>query len=167
MLRAAIVSVLLLGISSARAADVETTLAQYVTWRGGTAFEALHSFHERGDIAQGGLKGKFEQWQDNDGRVRRNEALGPISSALAASESAGWHTNTRGQIEELGDDAERARRVVLLSFDRAAAGHNAHYSLLGTEQLEGRRSQDPIRTLRRLALRQWGSYAICRGADRK
>jgi hypothetical protein len=53
-------------------------------------------------------------------------------------ESAGWQTNTSGQIEDLGGDAERARRVVVLSFDRAAANQGAHYSLLGTEQLEGK-----------------------------
>jgi hypothetical protein len=138
MLRAAIASVLLLGISPVRADDVEAILAQYVIWRGGTAFEALQSIHERGDVAQGGLRGKFEQWQVNDGRLRRNETLGPLSSALAASESAGWQTNTSGQIEDLGGDAERARRVVVLSFDRAGANQGEHYSLLGTEQLEGK-----------------------------
>lgn len=138
MLRAAIASVLLLGISPVRADDVEAILAQYVIWRGGTAFEALQSIHERGDVAQGGLRGKFEQWQVNDGRLRRNETLGPLSSALAASESAGWQTNTSGQIEDLGGDAERARRVVVLSFDRAGANQGAHYLLLGTEQLEGK-----------------------------
>jgi hypothetical protein len=144
MLRAAIASVLLLGISSVRAGDVEAILAQYVIWRGGTAFEALQSFHERGDVAQGGLRGKFEQWQVNDGRLRRNETLGPLSSALAASESAGWQTTASGQIEDLGGDAERARRVVVLSFDRAAANQGAHYSLLGTEQFEGK-SWDVVR----------------------
>jgi hypothetical protein len=144
MLRAAIALVLLLGISPVRADDVEAILAQYVIWRGGTAFEALQSFHERGDVALGGLRGKFEQWQVSDGRLRRKETLGPLSSELAASESAGWQTNTSGQIEDLGGDAERARRVVVLSFDRAAADQGAHYSLLGTEQFEGK-SWDVVR----------------------
>jgi len=144
MLRAAIASVLVLEISPVRADDVEAILARYVIWRGGTEFEALQSFHERGDVAQGGLRGKFEQWQVNDGRLRRNETLGPLYSALAVSESAGWQTNTSGQIEDLGGDAERERRVVALSFDRAAANQGAHYTLLGTEQFEGK-SWDVVR----------------------
>jgi hypothetical protein len=95
MLRAAIASVLLLGISPVRADDVEAILAQYVIWRGGTAFEALQSIHERGDVAQGGLRGKFEQWQVNDGRLRRNETLGCMRRVAVANK---WrsHVQVRG-----------------------------------------------------------------------
>ena len=43
-----------------------------------------------------------------------------------------------GQIEELGDDAERARHGVFLAFGSVAENHGAHYSLLDTEERDGK-----------------------------
>jgi gag-polyprotein putative aspartyl protease len=138
MFRVAAVSVLLLGFSPVRADDVQTVLTKYVSWRGGTAFQAMRSFHEHGEVTAGGVHGKYEQWLLSDGRVRRNDSLGPMSSEQATTTAAGWHTNTSGQIEDLGDDAERARRGVFLAFGSVAENHDAHYSLLNTEERDGK-----------------------------
>jgi hypothetical protein len=138
MIRLAAVIVLLLGISAVRADDLQSVLENYVSWRGGDAFQAMHSFHERGKVMAGGLHGTYQQWLLSDGRLRRSDLLGPLSSEQAATKDAGWRSNTSGQIEDLGDDVEPIRRGVLLAFDMLAEGHGAHYSLLGTEQREGK-----------------------------
>jgi gag-polyprotein putative aspartyl protease len=138
MFRVAAFAILLLGFSLARADDVQTVLAQYVSWRGGTAFEAMRSFHERGEVTTGGVRGEYQQWLLSDGSLRRNDLLGPMSSEQATTTTAGWHTNTSGQIEDLGDDAERARRGVLLAFGSVAENHGARYSLLDPEERDGK-----------------------------
>jgi hypothetical protein len=138
MFRAAAASVLVLAFSTVRADDVQTVMAKYVAWRGGTSFAAMHSLRERGAITAGGLHGRYQQWLLSDGRLRRSDSLGAMSSERATTGTAGWRTNTSGQIEELGDDAERATRTVLLAFDAVAVSHGAHYSLLGTEERDGK-----------------------------
>jgi hypothetical protein len=138
MIRLATGIVLLLGISAVRADDLQTVLENYVSWRGGSAFQAMHSFHERGEVMAGGLHGTYEQWLLSDGRLRRSDLLGPLSSEQAATKDAGWRTNTSGQIEDLGEDAEPIRRGVFLAFAMHAEGYGAHYSLLGTEEREGK-----------------------------
>jgi hypothetical protein len=134
MFRALLASLLLLGFSPVRADELQTVLAKYLAWRGGAAFQAMHSFHARGEVIAGGERGKYEQWLLSDGRERRNDSLGAMSSQQSVTTAAGWHTNTSGQIENLGDDAERVRRAVFLAFDATAESHGAHYSLLGTEE---------------------------------
>jgi Aspartyl protease len=138
MLRLAVFSVLLLGFSSVRADEVQTVLEKYLAWRGGAAFQAVQSFHERGEVVAGGVHGTYEQWMLSDGRLRRNDSLGPMSSRQATTPAGGWRSNASGQIEELGNDAERARREVFLAFDLVAGRHGARYSLLGTEQRDGK-----------------------------
>jgi hypothetical protein len=137
MFRVAAASALLLLCSNGYAADAPTVMAKYVAWRGGASFEAMHSFRERGEMTAGGLHGNYQQWLLSDGRLRRSESMGAMSSEQAASGTAGWRTNTSGQVEELGDDAERATRKVLLAFDVASESHGGHYSLFGTEERDG------------------------------
>jgi gag-polyprotein putative aspartyl protease len=138
MFRVAAFAILLLGISPVRADDVHSVLAKYVSWRGGTAFQAMRSFHERGEVTTGGVRGHYQQWLLSDGRLRRDDSLGPMSSERATTLTEGWRANTSGQIEDLGDDAERARRGVLLAFGSVADDHGAHYSLLDAEEREGK-----------------------------
>src|ERR1700691_4889578 len=96
--------------------EVQTVVTRYVAWRGGTSFERLSSFHERGDVRRGGLHGTFEQWLVRDGRVRRDSTLGSIPSAEAATATTAWTTNTSGQIEDLGNLGESDRRAPFLAF---------------------------------------------------
>ena len=137
MLRLATVLVLLLGFSPLHADEVQTVLAKYLAWRGGAAFQAMQSVQERGAVEAGGVRGTYEQWMRSDGRLRRNDSLGPMSSRQATTLAGGWRSNVSGQIEELGDDAERARREVFLAFDLAEK-HGARYSLTGTEERDGK-----------------------------
>ena len=138
MLRLAAFSILVLGFSPVRADEVQSVLAKYMAWRGGAAFQAMQSFHERGEVVAGGARGTYEQWMLSDGRLRRNDSLGPMLSRQAITPAGGWRSNASGQIEELGDDAERARREVFLTFDPAAERHGARHSLLGTEERDGK-----------------------------
>ena len=98
----------------------------------------MRSFREHGEVTVGGVRGKYEQWLLSDGSVRRNDSLGLIPSEQAITTAAGWRTNTSGQIEDLGEDAERARRAVFLAFGSVAENHGARYSLLKTEERDGK-----------------------------
>ena len=138
MLRLAALSVLLLGFSTVRADDVQTVLARYVAWRGGAAFQAMQSFHERGEVVAGGARGTYEQWTLSDGRLRRDDSLGSMLSRQAITPAGSWRSNASGQIEDLGADAEGARREVFLAFDQPAEKHGARYSLFGTEERDGK-----------------------------
>jgi hypothetical protein len=139
LIRNAIVAAALLGaFSPARADDAQSIIAKYIAWRGGSAFESMSSFHERGEARLGGLHGAYEQWLARDGRVRRNGTLGPISNSEATTATAGWTTNASGEVEELGDDGESDRRETLLAFGHAAEAYGARYTLLGSEQRDGR-----------------------------
>ena len=97
MLRLAAFSILILGFSPVHADDVQSVLAKYVAWRGGAAFRAMQSFHERGEIAAGGVRGTYEQWMLSDGRLRRNDSLGPMSSRQAITPAGGWHSNASNE----------------------------------------------------------------------
>jgi len=59
-------------------------------------------------------------------------------SRQATTPAGGWRSNASGQIEDLGDDAEFARREVFVAFDRSAQGHGARYSLFATEERDGK-----------------------------
>jgi hypothetical protein len=139
MIRVAAVSVLLLGFSSVRADDVQTVVTKYVSWRGGTAFEAMQSFHEEGRISSGGESGRFEHWRASDGRFRQHGKLGLISNDEAATPDANWTKNTSGQIEDIGDNGESDRRLTVLTFAKGVEPHaGASYVLLAPEKREGR-----------------------------
>jgi hypothetical protein len=140
----AVASVLLLAVSPIRAEQPQTVLAQtvfaqYIAWRGGYAFESMQSVYERGETTTGSLKGHYEDWQLRDGSERRNEHYGILRTAQATTPSSGWTTNLSGQTEDLSaEDAESGRRSVWLSFGNVIRQHGAHYTLLGTEEREGR-----------------------------
>ena len=138
MIRITAALMLLLGVSTVQADELQTVLAKYASWRGGAAFQAMRSFRERGDVTTGGLHGKYDKWMLSDGHLRRSDSLGPLSGEQAITTVAGWRTNTSGQIEDLDKDAERIRRGVYLEFDEAAKSHGARYSLFGTEERDGR-----------------------------
>jgi hypothetical protein len=139
MFRVAAVSILLLGFSPVRADDVQTVLAKYVSWRGGTAFEAMQSFHDEGQIRSGGESGRFEHWRASDGRFRQHGKLGVIANDEAVTPDANWTKNTSGQIEDIGDNGESDRRLTLLTFANGVKLHDgASYSLLAPEAREGR-----------------------------
>jgi hypothetical protein len=122
----------------ARADDLQSVMARYIAWRGGAAFEAMHSFHERGAAHLGGLHGTVEQWQARDGLLRRNSNLGDIPTSEAATPNVAWAANISGQIEDIADGGESDRRAVYMAFAGAARGHGAKFSLLAREQRENR-----------------------------
>jgi aspartyl protease/PDZ domain-containing protein len=151
MFRVAAVSVLLLGFSPVRAGDVQTVgapvpatelqslVAKYIAWRGGSAFEAMQSFHEEGRIRSGGESGRFEHWRASDGRFRQHGKLGLISNDEAVTPDANWTKNTSGQIEDIGDNGESDRRLTVLTFAKGVKTHDGvSLTLLAPEQREGR-----------------------------
>jgi hypothetical protein len=127
-----------------RADDLQSVMGRYVAWRGGAAFEEMHSFHERGTSRLGGLRGSLEQWQSRDGLLRRNSNLGAIPTSEAASANAAWSTNTNGQIEDVAEGGASDRRTAYLAFAGAAMAHGAHFSLLAREQRD-KRNWDVVR----------------------
>lgn len=123
---------------NSRADDLKGVLARYTAWRGGEAFEAMHSFHERGVTQSGGLHGDLEQWQARDGLLRRNSNLGEIPTSEAVTQTAGWAVNISGQIEDISDAGASDRNAVYMAFAGAALNHGAKLSLLAREQRNNR-----------------------------
>lgn len=130
---------------ASRADDVQSVVGRYIAWRGGEAFEAMHSFHERGAMHLGGLHGTLEQWQGRDGLLRRNGNLGDIPTSEAATPTVAWAANISGQIEDLADGGASDCRTVYMAFAGAATGHRAIMSLLAREQ-RNNRTWDVVRT---------------------
>jgi hypothetical protein len=131
-------AILLVASSSARADDLEAIITKYVAWRGGPAFEAMRSFHQRGEIRSGGLHGPFEQWLDGDGRVRSNLVLGPLSIAQAVTPNSAWTTNASGQIEDMGDRSDNDRHAASLAFAGWVRQPAVSPALLAPEDRGGR-----------------------------
>lgn len=129
---------------ASRADDLQEVMGRFIAWRGGPAFEHMHSFHERGTIQLGGLRGTWEQWQSREGLLRRKSNLGDIPTSEAATLNTAWASNTSGQIEDVADEGESERRTAYMAFAGAAAAHGAHFSLLSREQRDNR-SWDVVR----------------------
>jgi hypothetical protein len=123
---------------SSRADDLQSVLGRYVAWRGGEAFEMMHSFHERGATHSGGLQGSLEQWQTRDGLVRRNSNLGEIPNSKAVTSNEAWAVNISGQIEDIADGGASDRRAAYMAFAGGAFRHGAKISLLAREQRDHR-----------------------------
>ncbi|HTD75878.1 MAG TPA: aspartyl protease family protein [Steroidobacteraceae bacterium] len=134
----ALVAILVSVPCGSHADDLQSAMGRYIAWRGGTAFEAMHSFHERGATQLGGLHGSVEQWQTRDGLLRRNSNLGEIPTSEAVTPSVAWAVNISGQIEDISDDGESDRRAVYMAFAGAALAHGAKFSLLAREQRDNR-----------------------------
>jgi hypothetical protein len=140
----ALVVILLSVPCGSRADDLQSVMGRYIAWRGGAAFEAMHSFHERGATQLGGLRGRVEQWQTRDGLLRRNSNLGEIPTSEAVTPHVAWAVNISGQIEDISDGGESDRRDVYMAFAGAALSHGAKFSLLAREQ-RNNRSWDVVR----------------------
>ena len=121
-----------------RADDLQGVMGRYIAWRGGTAFEAMRSFHELGATHLGGLHGTVEQWQGREGLLRRNSNLGEIPTSEAVTQNVAWTVNISGQIEDVADGGESDRRTVYMAFAGATIGHKAKVSLLAREQRDDR-----------------------------
>jgi len=121
-----------------RADDLQSVMGRYIAWRGGEAFEEMHSFHERGATHLGGLHGTVEQWQARDGLLRRNSNLGEIPTSASVTPNMAWAVNISGQIEDIADGGARDRRAVYMEFAGTALSHGAKFSLLAREQRNDR-----------------------------
>ena len=132
-----IATMLLIAPCISRADDLQSVMSRYNAWRGGGAFEAMHSIHESGSTHLGGLSGRVELWQSRDGLLRRDRTLGDISTSEAATPTAAWTTNASGQIED-DDGGERERRAAFMMFAGSAGDHGGKISLLAREQRDGR-----------------------------
>jgi hypothetical protein len=128
-----------------RADDLQGVMGRYIAWRGGAAFDAMRSFHERGTTHLGGLHGSVEQWQGREGLLRRNSNLGEIPTSEAVTPNAAWAVNISGQIEDVSDGGEGDRRAVYMAFAGAAIGHQGKVSLLARERRDSR-NWDVVRT---------------------
>jgi hypothetical protein len=125
--------------SPARADELQTVIAKYIAWRGGPAFEAMETFHERGRVQIGGQRGDFDHWLASDGRFRQRSKLAFITFDEAVTADVQWTRNASGQIEDIGDMGESDRRTAALAFAKDVEAHaDKRYTLLPSEQREGR-----------------------------
>jgi hypothetical protein len=135
----ALMALLFTGLAPANVDDVPDVLSKYIAWRGGPRFEALRSVHERGQIRVGEVDGTFERWIGRDGRLRQDRSLGPLADSEAVTAQSNWTTNASRQVEDLGDRGQGDRRTIALTFaDLGRQNAGVSYSLLGTEQHDGR-----------------------------
>jgi len=130
--------ILALAVSAAGAEELHGVLEKYIAWRGGSAFEAMESFHERGELRLGNTGGRFERWSARDGRMRRELTLGPITNVEVATATGGWTSNASGQVDDLPDDGLSDRRETLVAFKPDARRAGATLSLLPAERREGK-----------------------------
>jgi hypothetical protein len=135
----ALAACLIAAASPARADELQTVVAKYVAWRGGLAFEAMQTFHERGRIQIGGQGGEFDHWLASDGRFRQRSKLDFITYDEAVTADVQWTRNTSGQIEDIGDMGESDRHTAALAFAKGVeSSTGASCTLLPAEQREGR-----------------------------
>lgn len=131
---------LTLWAASAHADDLTAVVDRYVAWRGGDAFERLHSIHETGRLDAAGLKGSIEIWEDRGGSSRVDFDLGVVKQATGISRSGNWSTTESGQVIEASEAAVKsARRTLALDFGDAIRGRDgAQVTLKGGETRDGR-----------------------------
>lgn len=102
--------------------DISLLVNRYVAWRGGPAYEAVTSIHERGRLESAGLKGTFERYAGRDGRERMRFTLGGLRGGSAVTPSGGWR-ESRGVVDDLSAASARdTRRMILLEFGGALRG---------------------------------------------
>jgi hypothetical protein len=109
----------------------------YMDWRGGYAFAALQTIHERLYLDSGGGRQSGALWMDRDGRVRRETVMDGARQVEVATPQGAWREGADGAAA--GDPAavERARRYALLVFGDALSGRGgASVALAGTSEVE-------------------------------
>jgi len=109
----------------------------YLDWRGGYAFAALQSIHERLYLDTGTGREAGAVWMDRDGRVRRETSIDGARQVEVVTAQGAWRQGADGPAA--GDPAavERARRYALLVFGDALAGRGgASVALAGTADVE-------------------------------
>jgi hypothetical protein len=83
---------------------------EYLSWRGGTAFENLRSVHISGAVVDGGLPGTKEVWMTRRGLYWESEDVVSIQTSVAVSGHGGWRTNLSGQAITLSDNELTTKR---------------------------------------------------------
>jgi hypothetical protein len=106
-------------------------------WRGGYAFEALQTIHERLTLDTAAGRQASALWMDRDGRTRRETSVGGVRQVEVASPLGAWRLGAGGVTAADPAAAERARRYALLVFGDALAGRGgASVALAGETELE-------------------------------
>ncbi len=123
----------------AYADDTDRVLSQYVSWRGGAAFERLQSIRFKGDLAAAGLQGPSTLLTTKSGAQAASYDLGVIAGRNAIGNGDAWTTNTSGQIEDMGAQQRLdALREQSLEFAPPfVADREGKLAWIGEEQRDG------------------------------
>ena len=106
----------------ARPDDVSVLVGRYIAWRGGAAYEAITSIHEKGTLESAGLHGTFERYAGRDGRERQSFTLGGFEGSSAVLPTGSWGENN-GVVQDMPDAAVLdRRRLTLVDFGAALRG---------------------------------------------
>jgi hypothetical protein len=97
--------------------------ATYFAWRGGAAFEAMTSVHEKGQLETAGLKGVAESWMARDGRSHDTFDLGGAFTGGSATGSADAWSMDQGLVEDMPAATQSDnRRDIAMEFGDAFHG---------------------------------------------
>jgi hypothetical protein len=112
-------------------------VARYLDFRGGAAFEALRTVHERLFLETQTSRRPGSLWMDRDGRMRREiDGDGGPDVQVATGDGA-WRTAEGGKVVDDQGAAERARRYALIEFGDAFTGRGgASVALAGTAEVD-------------------------------
>jgi hypothetical protein len=124
--------VTLAGALPSRSQDIAETVAKYVAWRGGKAFEHMHSVNQQGSIQAAGMEGTVNRVVTSDGRYRQEIRFPTYSETDVVTVEGAWTTNLSGQVVKLSpDEASDGRRLAGLAFANVIKGASG----IGREEL--------------------------------
>ena len=114
--------------------------ARYLAWRGGEAFDRLHSVYIVADIDAAGMKGVTREWRERGGRTRDELDLGVTRGVQVSTAVAGWN-KVDALTRPLGrHQVQDNRREMLIEFgDAIRGGGGAKVERLADEEVDGRR----------------------------
>jgi membrane-associated protease RseP (regulator of RpoE activity) len=122
----------------AYADDLSDIADSHIAWRGGAAFESLSSLTQRGKLEVSGLEGTTLQHQRADGHQILEYDLKVIKGVQGITPDDGWEMNPAGQLDDLGEAAERStRQAIDVSFGLSLQGKGeGTLRFLGSEDHE-------------------------------
>ena len=115
---------------------LDTILARYFAWRGGSAYTQLRSYHAIADRKANGSPEAMEIWFDRSGRWRQDmtSPLG-IERRFGRSPTSSWISNGNGQVENDPLSWKHAQRMAEIEFgDALREGGGAELTLLGVSK---------------------------------
>jgi hypothetical protein len=123
-----------------RTDQVAALVDRYFEWRGGGAFDALHSVYLEAAVDTDGMKGVTREWREERGRTRDELDLGVTKAVSVITPAAGWN-----KIDALTSPVGKftlqdTTRELAVEFGDALRGRRgATVQRIVDEEIDGRR----------------------------